>query len=61
MECLVCARVLTTLTVAGIAVDACEGGCGGLWFNRYELMRVDESEEPAGRACWRSGATPTSR
>jgi uncharacterized protein len=48
MECPVCANVLTTMTTGGITVDACDGGCGGLWFDRYELMRVDESYESAG-------------
>ena len=50
MECPVCGRVLTTITAGGITVDACDGGCGGLWFDRYELMRVDESDESAGEA-----------
>jgi Zn-finger nucleic acid-binding protein len=36
------------MTVGGITVDACAGGCGGIWFDRYELMRVDESHESAG-------------
>ncbi len=48
MKCPVCANVLTTMTTGGITVDACDGGCGGLWFDRYELMRVDESYESAG-------------
>jgi uncharacterized protein len=48
MECLVCGNVLTRMTVGGITVDACEGGCGGIWFDRYELMRVDEADESAG-------------
>ena len=48
MDCPVCANVLTTKTAGGITVDACEGGCGGIWFDRYELMRVDEADESAG-------------
>jgi len=36
------------MTVGGITVDVCRGGCGGIWFDRYELMRVDESHESAG-------------
>ncbi|MCA1687604.1 MAG: zf-TFIIB domain-containing protein [Actinobacteria bacterium] len=50
MECPVCARVLTRMTVGRITVDACEGGCGGIWFDRYELMRVDETDESTGEA-----------
>jgi len=48
MDCPVCTRVLTTITAGRITVDACKGGCGGLWFDRYELMRVDESDEATG-------------
>jgi Zn-finger nucleic acid-binding protein len=33
-----------------ITVEACAGGCGGIWFDRYELMKVDESQESAGEA-----------
>lgn len=48
MNCPVCRNELTAMTVEGITVDACAGGCGGLWFDRAELMRVDEADESAG-------------
>ena len=48
MECPVCGNRLTQMTAGGITVDACKGGCGGLWFDRYELMKVDEADESAG-------------
>lgn len=48
MECPVCGNGLTQTTAGRITVDACAGGCGGIWFDRYELMRVDESHEAAG-------------
>ncbi len=48
MECPVCGNATTTRTDGGITVDVCEGGCGGIWLDRYELMRVDESSESAG-------------
>ena len=48
MRCPVCANELSTKTVGGITVDVCEGGCAGIWFDRYELMKVDESHEAAG-------------
>ena len=48
MQCPVCGNGLTEMTAGGITVDACAGGCGGIWFDRYELMRVDESHESAG-------------
>ena len=48
MRCPACSNVLSPITVGGITVDVCRGGCGGLWFDRYELMKVDESHESAG-------------
>jgi Zn-finger nucleic acid-binding protein len=36
------------MTVGGITVDVCRGGCGGIWFDRYELMKADEPHESAG-------------
>ena len=34
--------------VEGVAVDVCEGGCGGIWFDWMELKKVDEPAEVAG-------------
>jgi uncharacterized protein len=48
--CPACNRVLSRVTVEGISLDVCRGGCGGIWFDRYELMKVDESRESAGTA-----------
>lgn len=50
MECPVCGNGLTQMTAAGVTVDVCKGGCGGLWFDRYELKNVDEAGESAGEA-----------
>jgi Zn-finger nucleic acid-binding protein len=38
------------MTASGVIVDACAGGCGGIWFDRAELMRVDEADESAGES-----------
>jgi len=35
-------------TVADLTVDVCDGGCGGIWFDRFELKKVDEQAEAAG-------------
>ncbi len=34
--------------VQDVAVDVCEGGCGGIWFDWMELKKVDEPDEVAG-------------
>lgn len=49
MQCPACVRELTERTVEGITVDVCQGGCGGLWFDRFELDKVDEKHEAAGQ------------
>jgi predicted RNA-binding Zn-ribbon protein involved in translation (DUF1610 family) len=50
VDCPACGNSLTTRTAGRITVDVCERGCGGIWFDRYELMRVDEADESAGEA-----------
>lgn len=47
MNCPACATPLTKLEVDGVEVDACEGGCGGLWFDNFELKSFDEPHELA--------------
>lgn len=29
-------------------MDVCDGGCGGIWFDHWELQKVDEQAETAG-------------
>jgi Zn-finger nucleic acid-binding protein len=36
--------------VQDVAVDVCDGGCGGIWFDWFELKKVDEPDEVAGEA-----------
>jgi len=48
MNCPACGRVLAEITVSGLAVDVCRGGCGGIWFDQLELAKVDDQEETAG-------------
>jgi Zn-finger nucleic acid-binding protein len=50
MNCPVCERQLKERTVSGIVVDVCDGGCGGIWFDCYELQKVDEPHETAGES-----------
>lgn len=48
MKCPACFNDLTEFHVANLAVDACQGGCGGIWFDAFELQKVDEESETAG-------------
>ncbi len=48
MNCPACENVLQEMTVGGVVVDVCRGGCGGIWFDNYELNKFDEPHESAG-------------
>ena len=48
MNCPVCNHPLKQLTVSNVQVDACDGGCGGIWFDRFELSKFDEPHEHTG-------------
>ena len=46
MKCPACFNELTPIQVGNVEVDVCHGGCGGIWFDAFELQRVDEAHEP---------------
>src|SRR5438445_12013350 len=48
MKCPACFNELSQMQVGNVSVDVCQGGCGGIWFDAFELQRVDEEHEPAG-------------
>lgn len=48
MHCPACDNVLQPITVGTLTVDGCDGGCGGLWFDAFEIKKVDETHESAG-------------
>src|SRR5215210_1667115 len=48
IECPVCSNTMTRMEAEGVTVDLCAGGCGGIWFDWFELARVDEANDSAG-------------
>jgi uncharacterized protein len=48
MKCPACFQELTEFQVGDLTVDVCHGGCGGIWFDAFELQKVDEEGETAG-------------
>ncbi|MGR9105396.1 MAG: zf-TFIIB domain-containing protein [Gammaproteobacteria bacterium] len=48
MKCPACSHTLTVKTVGDITVDVCQGGCGGIWFDQFELKKLDEPHEHEG-------------
>ena len=45
MECPSCSGKLTQMQASGVTLDVCQGGCGGIWFDRDELESFDEESE----------------
>ena len=50
MNCPACGTAMTEMTVSDVKVQACKGGCGGLWFPEWTLRKVDEPDQSAGEA-----------
>ena len=48
MKCPACDHTLTETQVGALKVDVCHDGCGGIWFDAFELQRVDEAHEVGG-------------
>ncbi|MCI0654264.1 MAG: zf-TFIIB domain-containing protein [Methylococcaceae bacterium] len=34
--------------MGNLTVDICQGGCGGIWFDQFELKKLDETHEHEG-------------
>ncbi len=47
MKCPACYSNLCEMQVGAVLVDVCKA-CGGIWFDAFELQRVDEGAEAAG-------------
>ena len=46
MKCPACANYLTPYYANPITLDVCAKGCGGIWFDAFELQKMDEVHEP---------------
>lgn len=43
MKCPACDRKLTRLPAGPVLLDACQHGCGGIWFDAEELAKVSKT------------------
>ncbi len=50
MQCPACGSAMIEVPVGEVKIDACRDGCGGLWFDAWELRTVDEPAEKAGES-----------
>jgi Zn-finger nucleic acid-binding protein len=48
LQCPACSHPLSRKYLGSIEVDVCHGGCGGIWFDAFELGQLDQywSTEP---------------
>jgi Zn-finger nucleic acid-binding protein len=58
MKCPACHRVLAPVTTAGVTVDACTPGCGGIWFEPGGLVKVSRAPDPTIHALLEVVADP---
>jgi len=61
MNCPACDHVLTSRTAGDVTVDVCDGGCGGIWFDHFELRKLDEQSETAGESLLEISRDPNVR
>jgi Zn-finger nucleic acid-binding protein len=54
VKCPACGNAMTEVKVQDIKVDVCQGGCGGMWFDWFELKKVDEPHEALGEDLMRA-------
>src|SRR2546422_2673209 len=50
MQCPACGNTMTEVKTGDITVDACKGGCGSLWFDHFELRKVEQPAQSAGES-----------
>ena len=50
MKCPACGNEMVEKDLGGVMVDICENGCKGMWFDWFELSRLDEKNEGFGAA-----------
>ena len=50
MKCPACGSEMIERDFGGVMVDVCGDGCGGLWFDWAELLKLDETNEGCGKA-----------
>jgi hypothetical protein len=58
MNCPACFKPLAEIKVGSVKIDVCHGGCGGIWFDAFELERVERAQHGAGGSLVRVTRAP---
>ena len=48
MDCPVCHKPMEEVEVGGVKVDFCRNGCKGIFFDNFEIQKLDEKHEGDG-------------
>jgi Zn-finger nucleic acid-binding protein len=48
INCPACGNLLTKIKVGRVFIDVCEGACGGIWFDQFELANLNQPTEKKG-------------
>jgi len=48
VNCPACHKTLMETTVDSVTVDVCKNGCGGIWFDSLELLKLENAGTSAG-------------
>lgn len=43
--CPACKNTMSGVMISGVEIDFCKEGCKGVWFDNYELVKLDEVHE----------------
>jgi Zn-finger nucleic acid-binding protein len=47
--CPICSKKMTKLELGKTTIDVCLDGCGGIWFDNYEIRHFDNGSEDIGQ------------
>ena len=50
MICPACNAALVEQKAGSVTVDVCRDGCAGVWFDNFELQKMDDGSESAGES-----------
>lgn len=50
MNCPACNAALVEKKAGPVTVDVCVDGCAGIWFDNFELQKMDDGSDSAGEA-----------
>lgn len=48
INCPLCRNGMDAVVISGVEIDYCRRGCKGVWFDNYELVKLDEIHEGSG-------------